>query len=392
MAALAVIASGLAYEVFLPLFVLTAAFLFIADLAADWPRSKHKGAIAEAALRLAVIVIPAVLVVFLKGMWAPRVPQNIDVMQYLQYIRYAVTKAVLIDYGYHLLLMPYTVWHVLSGYSGVMLVTTAAIIGILIFIRLYTLPDPAIGWAGSRADLLIYLASGIALFVAGYSLFPPVPVENGIQNRTAIAGTLGVAISIVAVLALLAYCLPRTWRKLFFSTAVTAIGMGGALIICAVSNFWVESFRMQQELLSDIRDHVPEIRAGSSFILDGVCPYNGPAPLFSTTWDLSGALSIVYGHDAIAANIVTRSMTVEADGLAVPAGARLTIYPYGELYIYQFGRKTSYAIPEPQAAHNYFRDISVDREDRCPADADGNGVDVLNGSVAKFRAILKSMK
>ena len=376
---------------FLPLFVLISAFLFVADLAADWPRSKNKRIIAKAALRQVPIVLPVALIVSLKAIWAPRVPENFEIMEHLFYIGYAVARAALISYGYHVLLMPYTVWHVLNHYSNPLLVATAATIGILIFIRLYTLPDRLIGSGiRSRAEIFIYLACGIALFIAGYSLFPPVPVENGIQNRTAIAGTLGVAISIVAVLALLTSCIPRSWQKTLLSTAVALIGMGGAVIIFAVSNFWIESSRMQQEILLDIRDHVAEIPAGSSFILDGVCPYNGPAPVFGATWDLSGALSIVYGHDAIAANIVTRSMTAGENGLEVPTEAGLAIYPYSDLYIYHFGRKTSYRIAELEVAQNYFTDVSIDRADRCPVDTAGNGVDVLNGLLSKLRAILKN--
>jgi hypothetical protein len=153
-----------------------------------------------------------------------------------------------------------------------------------------------------------------------------------------------------------------------------------------VGNFWIESFRMQKEILSDIQDHVPIIPAGASLILDGVCPYNGPAPVFNATWDLSGALSLAYGRLGVEANIVTQWMTVEQNGLSVPTYADRVIYPFGKLYVYHYGRKTSYALPDAQTAQTYFDEISTDRVDRCPPDDDGNGVDVMNGLMAKLRS------
>jgi len=88
--------------------------------------------------------------------------------------------------------------------------------------------------------------------------------------------------------------------------------------------------------------YVPVIPAGTTLILDGVCPHNGPAPIFNASWDLSGALSLLYGHYGIEANIVTQWMTVEQNGLTVPTNAGPVIYPFGRLYVYHLGRKTVY--------------------------------------------------
>jgi len=162
------------------------------------------------------------------------------------------------------------------------------------------------------------------------------------------------------------------------------MGLSGALIIFAEANFWVESYRIQKETLAEIREHIPVMPVGASLILDGVCPWNGPAPVFVTFWDLSGALTLVYGHE-IGAHIVTRGMRVEQNGLAVPTPNGLLVYPFGELYIYHFGRKAAYAVPDLQMAQYYFNNISTDRAERCPSDNDGNGVDVLNGLTSKLR-------
>jgi hypothetical protein len=60
------------------------------------------------------------------------------------------------------------------------------------------------------------------------------------------------------------------------------------------------------------------------------------------------------------------------------------IYPFGKLYVYHYGHKTRYALPDAQAAQIYFDEISADRVDRHPPDDDGNGVGVMKGLMRKL--------
>jgi hypothetical protein len=227
----------------------------------------------------------------------------------------------------------------------------------------------------------MYLGCGIVLFIAGYSLVPLNPVKNGPNNRAAIAGTLGVAASLVGLLGMLTALTSGIWRKALFSAAVGLIGMSGALIIDVLANFWIESYRLQNEYLSDIRSHISAIPAGTTLLMDGVCPYNGPAPVFNEPWDLSSALSILYSHADIKANIVTRWLSVESNGLITPSCCGEIRYPFDHLFVYHFGRKLSYPLPDAQAAQSYFSKISSDRGSRCPVDFFGNGVEVLGGFI-----------
>ena len=387
LAFLGVLCSGFCYEVFLPLFLLASAFLFAFELRTKGWRSAVGPIVSKAVLHQAAIVAAVALVLVVKALWAPRVPPNLELIGLAAWTGRAILKAGMINYGYYFLLLPSTTWHVLRYYANLTMVGTAAVIGIAVWIRLYTLPNLLVGSAGRlRAKMWIYLGCGIALFVAGYSLFPIKPAENGPNNRAAIAGTVGFAVSVIGGLGIFTSLFPHVWRKTIFCTAVAFISTSGALIIAVVGNFWIEGFRMQKEILSDIQDHVPAIPVGASLILDGVCPYNGPAPIFNAAWDLSGALSLVYGHPGVEANIVTKWMTVEQNGLSISTYAGRVIYPFGKLYVYHYGRKTRYALPDAQTAQTYFDEISTDRADRCPPDDDGNGVDVMNGLMAKLRA------
>jgi hypothetical protein len=382
-AILCVIVSGLIYELFLPLVLATAAFLFVSELATDWPASVSARTIAKAALRQGAIVLAVALVIFIKALWAPRAGKvelvnPVWIAEYVRYVGAAVVKAFVYNYGYHLLELPSTAWHALRNYADSTTVITASFIGIVILVRLHTSWDrPSAAAITSRVKMLLYLSCGIILFIAGYSLYPDNPAKNGVNNRTAIAGTLGVALSVVGLLGLLTSLAPGIWRKVLFSTVVAFIGMSGALVVDVLGKFWVQSYHLQNEFLSDIHTHIPAIPAGTTLMLDGVCPYNGPAPVFDEPWDLAFALSIYYGHAGIEANIVTRGLTVGPNGLTAPSGMGPTVYPFGQLYVYHFGRKASYALPDAQAAQSYFDNISADRASRCPADFYGNGVEVL---------------
>ena len=94
----------------------------------------------------------------------------------------------------------------------------AAVIGAAIFIKLYRSWDKfSDAVTASRAKMLIYLGCGIVLFVAGYSLYP---INPGPNNRAAIAGTLGVAVSAAGLFGILASVAPGIWRKALFSGIV----------------------------------------------------------------------------------------------------------------------------------------------------------------------------
>jgi hypothetical protein len=383
-AVICVIVSGLTYEVFLPLVVATTIFLLGSELSADWPHSINRRSVARAVLRQTAMLFAVALVILAKALWAPRAGfvAKMDIISYILWIGKTVVKAFVYSYGYHLLELPLTAWNALRDYSDSTSIIMASLIGIVIFARLCTSWD-RLGAAAltSRAAMLVYLGFGIILFIAGYSLAPLNPVKDGINNRGAIAGTLGVAVSTVGVLGMLTSLAPVAWRTVLFSAVVSFIGMSGALIIDVIGNFWVQSYRRQIELLSDIRSHIAEIPAGTTLILDGVCPYIGPAPVFETNWDLAFALTIYYGHPDINANIVSRRLTVGPNGLIARLILGPVIHPFNRLYVYHFGRKETYPLPDEQTAKNYFDNISTDRMSRCPPDFYGNGVDVLDGFI-----------
>jgi hypothetical protein len=113
-------------------------------------------------------------------------------------------------------------------------------------------------------------------------------------------------------------------------------------------------------------------------IVDGVCPYVGPAVVFESSWDLAGALITFYADRTLAADIVTPNMTVGKNGLRTVLYESLERdYPYGNLLIYHYGRKEVYPLPDAEAARRYFDAFNPDRSGGCPRGHEGRGVPVF---------------
>jgi len=168
--------------------------------------------------------------------------------------------------------------------------------------------------------------------------------------------------------------------------------MGCTVVIGTVASFWVTSYHVQTEILSDIRRRIQDMPSGATLILDGICPYHGIAPIFESAWDLSGALRILYGDPNIQANVAGRGVAVKEHGLVIAPAGDSTSYPYDQLYVYHFGRKETYTLSDAETAQSYFNAISPERGGECSADAYGNGVDVMNGLVStlktRFRGVI----
>ena len=113
LAILGVLCSGFCYEVFLPSFVLASVFLFAFELRTKWSRSAVGPIVGTAVLRQAAIIGAVALILVVKALWAPRVPGDLELIGLAVWTGRAILKVGVINYGYHLLLLPITTWHVL---------------------------------------------------------------------------------------------------------------------------------------------------------------------------------------------------------------------------------------------------------------------------------------
>jgi hypothetical protein len=166
---------------------------------------------------------------------------------------------------------------------------SAALLGALVTAYLWrTLvrSDPADARIGRRAP--VYLGVGLLVFIAGNLVLLPNSTMTGINNRAFIAAALGVALMLVGALGWPALSLAerRGWGGAAFSVGIAVLCVSGFLTVHTVAQLWSESYRRQLAVLEAIREQWPSLPSGTSFILDGVCPYIGPGIVFDTTWDL----------------------------------------------------------------------------------------------------------
>src|SRR4029453_16256485 len=83
----------------------------------------------------------------------------------------------------------------------------------------------------------------------------------------------------------------------------------------ALATFWIAAWQRQRQVVGNIRQALPELAPGTTLILDGVCPYLGPAIVFESSWDLAGALRVVYGDRTLHADVTTGRFSIHDDGL-----------------------------------------------------------------------------
>jgi len=362
--------SGLAYEVFLPLFLLNPVLVWYLTRSPDTPGSKHfpwgswmvKGAV--------VIV----LLVF-KVLTTTRLEQaSVSVRQHLFLNSWLFREAIAMNYLTYGFGLPLVFWKVLREYTDTMVMIGGGIIGLIVFAYVYRLGTdldrrmrsiPAMLWLTLLGFGVFGL--GYAVFMFNYTLgFTPA----GVANRTAIAAALGVAVSLVAV----ARAVSAWWRSTLAQRGVFAAGIAmlcamGFTIIGIIASFWVKAYEKEQDILAGVRQTFVTLPAHSTLILDGFCPYVGPAVVFTIDWDVTGALMVLYKQRDIRGDVVLPYTRVTENSLVIHQE-----YPYRQLYVYHHAQRIGVELTNAQVARWYFATFNPDYTNGCPPFQGEHGV------------------
>lgn len=390
LAVVALFVSGLGYEVVLPLFLADIALLgYLAwtEGTRNGPgRSGARGAfrfIGPDVAALCIVIAYKVVTAAQSG-----VPAD-----YPRYLLWLITGSIVMNFGAYGLRLPQAVawslrnvgWTTLAVGSGMAIGT---------FAYLVTVGRRQNASWPTRAGWGRLIAIGLVLFLLGYSIFLVnariLFTSTGINNRVSIAASLGVAVSIVGTFGLITVLtrLGGIWRAGIFAALVSLLCLSGFLITNALGRSWTEAWQRQQVVLEDIRAHAPRPEPGSVFILDGACPYVGPAIVFESNWDLAGALEVVFNDPTIRADVTSADLKVGSKGLSTTLyGTHHAYYPYGDhLFVYDFERATLTTLPDAHSALTYFAGRGVDSTSLCPTGWAGTGVPVLSADV-RFRQL-----
>lgn len=219
----------------------------------------------------------------------------------------------------------------------------------------------AIGASGSEVTLTArawsrLVATGLLVMALGYAIFLSTGrigfSSTGIGNRVHAAGALGVAVMLVAGLGWLDLR-AGTRHKRVFRVGVAVVCASGTLVTNGLAGFWVDAWRVEQGVLSDLHASLPDLAEGTTVLLHGVCPYVGPAVVFESNWDLAGALQVQHGVPSLRGDVTSGRVMIEPSGVATKIYGMKVTHPYGErllLYDHRSGVATKLT-DEPSARH-----------------------------------------
>jgi hypothetical protein len=159
---------------------------------------------------------------------------------------------------------------------------------------------------------------------------------------------------------------------------VALLCVSGFIINNTVAMFWVDAYQQEKAIINDIRTHAPKISPGTTLILDGTCPYIGPAIVFDNQWDLSDALKYYYDDPTISADVVRPNLTITETGLSSYSYGVTDIHPYGDkLLLYNFQQKLMMKLTDADATRHYFQMNNPHRDNGCAPGSEGIGVEIF---------------
>ena len=369
-AIIAAILSVGAYEIFAPL---TAGFA-IALLFVRWRRSN--GAVGGPLISGAALVLALIMLAFVyKLVFSGRAGPVADPERYLLGLRqlFRVDYDWRVDSGLNILATPRThFWAPLEGWwtgagallGGAISFEVAAIAILIAAVAAWRLRATEAERPSHPRRLLL---PGIAAFLLGNATFLIVPsvvfTPTGMDNRVHVAAAIGVAMILAGLIFLGTNALPPRHRGITFCAVIAVISASAFARMSTIERYWADAPALQRKVLTAARADLQRLPPNSTVILDGVCPYFGPAVVFETSWDVGGALTLALARP-IAGDAVSSRMSLTAKGLQTSMYKERSFYSYGpELYVYNPSRHLVLQLNDAETAVRYFANR---RPTSCP--------------------------
>jgi hypothetical protein len=272
-----------------------------------------------------------------------------------------IKQAVAVNYVSYGFGLPRVVWRILHNYFDWSTLIVSAVLGLIIFFYLYGIIKHQEVELPGKGCWLKIIFLGLVVFALGYAIFLTTTdirlATTDHSNRTNIAAAVGVAMTLVGGIGFVSGLLPPSFpRRIFFCVMVTLLCTSGCLIINTLAGFWTAAYSREKEILSDVHRNFPNLAFGSTLILDGFCPREGPAVVFRYNWDLEGALQTLYHDTSLRAAIITPRLDVEDEGISESLGGETIHYRYGErLLVYNVSREVIYPLIDAETARGYLQ-------------------------------------
>ncbi|MCH7753690.1 hypothetical protein IH970_01020 [candidate division KSB1 bacterium] len=277
--------------------------------------------------------------------------------------------AVGVAYGAYGIGLPFVVWSTITNHSNIATFVAAGLLGLIIYLFLYSTMKRSGSGYFDRIYLSKFFKHGFIAFVLGYAAYLiDVRVRfssTGSVNIAAVAAALGVALTMIGFLGWLSNLFrSKRVRRQSFCLWVALFCTAGFLVNNHIASFWTAANEQQHELLDEIQGTFPELSSGTTLIIDGKCPYTGPATVFESNWDLEGALKLLYQDNTIRANIVTADIDINDDRIRI-SGSGVQNYAFKNLFIYNHKEKKAYPLTNAKDARQYFEMINPTYKVNC---------------------------
>jgi hypothetical protein len=283
------------------------------------------------------------------------------------------------DYGIGL---PRIVWKILNDYPDATIFILGGVVGFIIFVYLYRSTGQYAAEQPDKINMMRLIAWGVLVFGLGYAIFLTNKnieiTSTGIGNRVNIAAAVGVALSIAGAIGFISSLIPSDRLRPFsFYTLLTLFCFSGFIVNNTLASFWITAYHQQKAIMADIDKQFSNIPESSTIILDGICPYVGPAIVFESSWDLKGAMRMRYHNNTLRADVVTPNLKIRKDGLYTLLYGQEHYYPYRRLIVYNFEKKKIFQLSDAKTARSYFNTFNPDLSSGCPHGSEGIGVPIF---------------
>jgi hypothetical protein len=363
-----------AYEIFAPLI---AGFALALIVEASWRSRTANGGVGRRPASAGILLVVLMLLALVSKLaLSERAGHIADPRRYLLGLR----QLVRLDYDWRFdsglniiatpsayFLAPIRGWStgasaLFSGQPRLEVAVTAILIAALGWWRLASAKQGSETGAPQRL-----LLTGIATFLLGNATFLIVPAvvftSTGMDNRVQIAAAIGVAMIFASLLGLAVRVVPQHHQGVIFSTVVLVVTASAYVRLSSIEAYWAQAPAIQQRVFSAARADLGTVPANSTVILDGVCPYFGPAVVLETSWDVGGALTLALGR-SLKGDAVSPRMSPTASGLQTSFYKEPRFYPYGPmLFIYNPVKRQLTRVTDAATAVRYFR---TRRSAACP--------------------------
>ena len=378
---LSLVSSVLAYELFLPLFLLLNPLLILyrkrqlEQSASGFQFSKGKLTLLLGSNLLAII-----LTVVFKLSRTDRAGEFPGIKRLIYRLTYVpIEQSIRINFGDYGFNLPKLILKIILNDENITTLILAAMLALAIFFYLYQVAIQSKNDVPKWRNMLILIVLGLTISGLSFSYLLSWTTPTGIGNRYAMAAAIGVACVQVGGCGLVSNLMSSSYsRKRFFCLSIALLCSCGFLINKTIASFWITAYHQQQEILTDIRQQFPTLPVGSTLILDGFCPYVGPGIVFETNWDVKGALRIIYRDRTLKGDVVKPNLKVKDDGISTFMYGTEYHYPYQQLFIYNFAHKMSYQLTDAETARSYFAKFNPDYSKGCPEGREGEGVPIFN--------------